>query len=277
MTAKLLATSKAVAAAASSARSSQLQKLQYSMTSSSKAQQVAAWLVKHKDLLQNVSTLQLRLDRTAIESSSRLADLSVWGVLTSALTRMLTFCPSAISATVAASILRSLPRGLSSVNLQLQDDKQDVMATPLYSLECAIISSELAALPNLQSISIAGPGAAACLPFGPSLATTFTQLTSIRLGAIRTHAGVAQLLQGLPASLQQLRLDVDTPDRLDNGNGDYTSDVERRMLQLQRSIQMAHLTALTTLNVTGKHFVIGRNSKLPPNLINLTVPMRYPP
>lgn len=79
MTAKLLATSKAVAAAASSARSSQLQKLQYSMTSSSKAQQVAAWLVKHKDLLQNVSTLQLRLDWTAIESSSRLADLSVWG------------------------------------------------------------------------------------------------------------------------------------------------------------------------------------------------------
>ncbi|WIA09791.1 hypothetical protein OEZ85_009166 [Tetradesmus obliquus] len=123
-----------------------------------------------------------------------------------------------------------------------------------------MIRAELAALPNLQSISIAGPGVAACLPYGPIPSTTFSQLTSIRLATIIDSPGeLAQLLRGFPASLPQLRLDVDT-NQLD------------WILQLQQGVQMAHLTALTTLRVTGKRFVIGEESTLPPNLINLTVP-----
>ncbi|WIA29857.1 hypothetical protein OEZ86_012327 [Tetradesmus obliquus] len=124
-----------------------------------------------------------------------------------------------------------------------------------------MIRAELAALPNLQSISIAGPGVAACLPYGPIPSTTFSQLTSIRLGTIISGpAQFVQLLRGFPASLPQLRLDVDMKQM------DW-------ILQLQQGVQMAHLTALTTLHVTGKRFVIGEESTLPPNLIiNLTVP-----
>ncbi|WIA23400.1 hypothetical protein OEZ85_000158 [Tetradesmus obliquus] len=163
-----------------------------------------------------------------------------------------------------------MPRTLSKVILQLHDD-EDVTATPLHGSDCAIICAELAALPNLQSISIAGPGAAACLPHAPNLATTFSHLTCLRLGTIRSHAGVVQLLAGLPAGLLQLRLDVDAPDH--DRIGDELS-VYNRMMQQQRSLQTAHLTALKTLHVTGGgSFVVGQDSTLPPNVINMNLPV----
>ncbi|WIA29864.1 hypothetical protein OEZ86_012333 [Tetradesmus obliquus] len=166
------------------------------------------------------------------------------------------FGRSTISAAAAAAILRSMPKTLSKVNLQLQSNGHG----------CSMIRAELEALPNLQSISIACPGAAACLLSKPILSTTFSQLTSIRLGTIRSPAEVAKLLRGLPASLPQLRLDVGTPDRAPGG---IAVD---RILQALHSVQMAHLTALTTLHVTRKRFFIEEESTLPPNPINLTVP-----
>jgi hypothetical protein len=113
----------------------------------------------------------------------------------------------------------------------------------------------LAGLSNLKSLSIAGPGAAACLPRGPSLTANFSQLTSLRLGTITSAAGVEELLSALPAGLRQLRLDTDIPGTL------------------QPAVHMSHLTALTTLDVTGRGFVLREESKLPANIINLTVPM----
>uniref|UniRef100_A0A383W8Q9 Uncharacterized protein n=1 Tax=Tetradesmus obliquus TaxID=3088 RepID=A0A383W8Q9_TETOB len=166
------------------------------------------------------------------------------------------FGRSTISAAAVVAILRSMPKTLSRINLQLPSHA----GHPLLRHDCSMIRAELAALPNLQSISIAGPGVAARLPYGPIPSTTFSQLTSIRLATIIDSPGeLAQLLRGFPASLPQLRLDVDT-NQLD------------WILQLQQGVQMAHLTALTTLRVTGKRFVIGEESTLPPNLINLTVP-----
>ncbi|WIA18725.1 hypothetical protein OEZ85_003418 [Tetradesmus obliquus] len=164
-----------------------------------------------------------------------------------------------------------MPRTLASVDLQLLRD-YDVAATPLHDCECAMLRSQLAALPSLQDISIVGLGAAACLSPGLDLAATFSQLTSIYLGSITSHAGVEKLLPALPASLVQLGLAVDTPDRLTPGA--VISDSDRQWLvQLQRGVQMAHLTALTALDVAGTRFVIGEDSQLPPNLVSLKVPM----
>uniref|UniRef100_A0A383WAJ3 F-box domain-containing protein n=1 Tax=Tetradesmus obliquus TaxID=3088 RepID=A0A383WAJ3_TETOB len=254
VTVRLLATSKTVATAARAARIHQLQELHLNLTSSSKAQQAATWLEKNACLLQGVRTLQLKLDRAATAKCSSAPGMWTWAMLASHFTGM--FGRSTISAAAAAAILRSMPKTLSKVNLQLQNNGHG----------CSMIRAELEALPNLQSISIAGPGAAACLLSKPIPSTTFSQLTSIRLGTIRSPAEVAKLLRGLPASLPQLRLDVGTPDRAPGG---IAVD---RILQALHSVQMAHLTALTTLHVTGKRFFIEEESTLPPNLINLTVP-----
>uniref|UniRef100_A0A383VVL6 FBD domain-containing protein n=1 Tax=Tetradesmus obliquus TaxID=3088 RepID=A0A383VVL6_TETOB len=235
------------------------------------AQDAAAWFPKHTDLLQGVRMLQLQLHRTAIDSGSRTSGLSIWGMLTSRFAGV--FGHGTITTTAAAAILRSCPRTLSKVILQLQDD-EDVTATPLHGSDCAIICAELAALPDLQSISSAGPGAAACLPHAPNLATTFSHLTCLRLGTIGSHAGVVQLLAGLPAGLLQLRLDVDAPDHDRIGDERYILSVYNRMMQQQRSLQTAHLTALKTLHVTGGgSFVVGQDSTLPPNVINMTLPV----
>lgn len=235
------------------------------MPDSSTAKTVAAWLPKHTDLLQNVRTLHLQLDREAIDSCGSAAGTWTWGMLASHFAGI--FGYSTVTATTAAAFLRSMPKTLSRVNLELQGFHgfTEAAATPLHGHDCAVIRSELATLPHLQSICIAGPGAAACLPYSPHLAVTFSQLTSLRLGTIKSHAEVAQLLQGLPASLQQLRLNVDTLD-----NNAINDDL---LLELQRSVQLDHLTALTTLDVTGRFFMIGRDSKLPPSIINLTVPL----
>lgn len=240
------------------------------VTDSSMAQDAAAWFPRHTDLLQAVRMLQLQLDRSAIDSVSMTSGLSMWGQLTSWFAGI--FDRSTITTTAAAAILRSMPRTLSKVILQLQGDV-DVTATPLCERDCAMICAELAALPNLHSISIAGPGAAACLPRTPNLASTFSQLTCLRLGTIRSHAGVVQLLAGLPASLLELRLDVDTPDHDRVADQRYAESVYR-MMQQQRSLQLAHLTALEALHVTGSgSFVVGEDSTLPPNVISMTLPL----
>jgi hypothetical protein len=272
-TAKLFAVSKAVAAAAAGARSGRsglLQELHLQLTHRNQAQHMAAWVAKHVDTLQGLHTLQLVLDR-ATEGYGKTAASTIWGTLTSRFAGI--FSNNTITAAVpaAATILQSMPRTLSKVNLQLQGDAGDY-SVPLQDHECALLRSALAALPNLQSISIAGPGAAACLPHTSNLTPTFSQLTSLRLGTIRSQAAVAELLQGLPASLLLLRLDVDTPDRLEH-SGEMSGNDWEWLQELQRSVQTAHLTALTTLHVTGKRFVVGRDSQLPPNLIKLTLPM----
>jgi hypothetical protein len=210
-------------------------------------------MTKHACLLQGLTTLKLTIDRAAIEGYSRAAGSGIWGLLYSHINR---YTYSTATASVAASILQSMPRTLSKVTLQLQSN-QDVTAIPLHEGECALLRPTLAGLPNLQSISTAGPGAAACLPKGPSLTANLSQLTCLRLGTIRSAAEVAELLSALPASLQQLHLDVDIPDRLEQ----------------ERTVQMQHLTALTTLHVTGEGFILGQHSKLPPSIVNLTVPM----
>lgn len=100
-TAKLLSTSKAVAAAARAARSSQLPELALAMASSSEAQQVAAWMTRNRDMLQGVHTLQLQLDRKAIDRHSRTAGFSIWRLLTCRSAAI--FENSTNSAAVAAS------------------------------------------------------------------------------------------------------------------------------------------------------------------------------
>jgi hypothetical protein len=256
-TARLLASSKAVAAAATAARTGQLQELRLNITSSSNARQVAAWTTKNPALLQGVRTLQLQVERTAIDDYSRAASSNVWDML------IHKFTYSTKAATGAAAILQAMPRTLNKVNLQLQGE-YDGLAIPLQYRECTLLRAELAALPNLHSISIAGPGAAACLPCSSSLAATFSHLTSLRLGTIRSAFDVQQLLRGLPASLQHLRLDVDT--------AWPTMGLNVWAYYQQSSVQLAHLTALTTLHVTGRQssFIIGEDSVLPPNLVNLT-------
>uniref|UniRef100_A0A383WQ07 Uncharacterized protein n=1 Tax=Tetradesmus obliquus TaxID=3088 RepID=A0A383WQ07_TETOB len=135
-----------------------------------------------------------------------------------------------------------------------------------------MIRSELAALPNLQSIKIEGHGAAACLSSGIDLGSTFSQLTFICLGSIKSQAGIEQLLPALPASLVQLDLGVDLPKQL--ALGAELSDSDRQwLLQLQRGMQMAHLTSLTKLAIHGNRMVIEEHSLLPPNLVSLRVPM----
>jgi hypothetical protein len=268
LTATLLATSKAVAAAATAARGSQLQQLCVKAASSRQAKDLAAWNTKHARQLQGLHTLKLTMDRAAIEGYSRAAGSGLWGLLYRHINR---YTYSTATASVAACILQSMPKTLSKVILQLQSN-EDVTAIPLHEGECVLLRPALAGLSDLQSISIAGPGAAACLPKGPSLTANLSQLTSLRLGTIRSAAGVAELLSALPASLLQLCLDIDTPDRLqhapDMGDAEW-----QWLLEQQRAVQMPQLTALTTLHVTGRRYVVGRDSKLPPNIINLTVPM----
>ncbi|WIA32789.1 hypothetical protein OEZ86_005972 [Tetradesmus obliquus] len=213
--------------------------------------------------------MSLQLDRTAIDTCSRASGLGVWGLLTSRFSDI--FGHTTITATAAAAILGSMPRTLSTVSLKLQGSEA-VTAIPLHDQECALIRSGLAALPHLQHISIAGPGIAACLPCSPNLATTFNQLTSLHLGTIRSHAEVVQLLAALPAGLVQLRLDVDTPDPRTKA---HSSDVHEQMMQLQRGVQLAHLTTLQRLRVIGACFLIGPDSTLPPNVIQLIAPCLF--
>jgi hypothetical protein len=160
-----------------------------------------------------------------------------------------------------------MPRTLANLKLRLQSETH-ITAVPLHERECAKIRSQIAALTNLQSISIAGPGAAACFPYGPNLAATFSHLTALRLSTIRSHAEVAQLLPALPTSLVHLSMDVDT---LACEDSIYKSSTEQ-VQQLQRSVQLAHLTALKELHITGDGFVVGEDTQLPPNIEKLTVP-----
>jgi hypothetical protein len=300
-TARLLRVSKAVAAAATAARGSNLQGLCATITCSRQAKKIAAWTTKYSCLLQGMHTLQLKLDRAAIDGYSWTAGSSAWDFLSSALGGC---AHSTTTAAAAAAILQSMPRTLSNVVLELQDNEGKT-AVPLQEADMVLLRSVLAALPRLKSISIAGPGAAACLPIGFSQQTVhLSQLTSLRLSTISSPAAVAQLLASLPASLRQLRIDVDTPNHQDlaaallaaTSDKDWqqllaaasdknwqqllaaASDKDWQQLlqhQQQCTLSLTHLTALTALHLTGQPFLLGRefNLKLPNSIINLTVPV----